>query len=54
VGRIAAELLHAEIDGGAAAVPEKVYLQAELVARASSAAPADRTSSLRGPPDDAP
>jgi LacI family transcriptional regulator/LacI family repressor for deo operon, udp, cdd, tsx, nupC, and nupG len=50
VGRIAAELLHAEIDGGAATVPEKVYLQAELVARASSAAPADRPPSPGGPP----
>jgi LacI family transcriptional regulator/LacI family repressor for deo operon, udp, cdd, tsx, nupC, and nupG len=36
VGRIAAELLHEEIEHGPAAPPRKVYLQAELVARASS------------------
>lgn len=43
VGRIAAEILHEEIEHGPAAPPRKVHLHAELVARASS-----------GPPPDAP
>ena len=36
VGRTAAEILHAEIEGGADATPRKVYLQPTLVARAST------------------
>jgi LacI family transcriptional regulator len=36
VGRTAAELLHHEIEDGPAVAPRKVYLQAELVARAST------------------
>ena len=36
VGRIAAELLHDEIEHGPAAPPRKVYLQAQLVARDST------------------
>ena len=36
VGRTAAEILHQEIEHGPAAPPRKVYLQAELVARAST------------------
>ena len=39
VGRIAAELLHEEIERGPGATPQKVYLQAQLVVRESTAAP---------------
>jgi LacI family transcriptional regulator len=55
VGRIAAEILHQEIESGPPAVPRKVHLEAELVVRASTAAPpvaeraarADRQSRTR-------
>jgi LacI family transcriptional regulator len=46
VGRIAAELLHAEIEDGPAASPRKVYLQAELVVRRSTC-PCPAASELR-------
>jgi LacI family transcriptional regulator len=39
VGRTAAEILHNEIERGAAAPPRKVYLNAELIVRQSSAPP---------------
>lgn len=39
VGRTAAEILHQEMERGAAAPPRKVYLNAELVVRESSAPP---------------
>jgi DNA-binding LacI/PurR family transcriptional regulator len=49
VGRIAAEILHHEIEHGPSATPQKVYLQAELVVRDStcscSATAADATGS---------
>lgn len=37
VGRIAAELLHNEIEGGPGYAPRKVYLQADIVVRGSTA-----------------
>ena len=39
VGRMAAELLHEEIEGGPPAAPRKEYLRAELVLRESTRAP---------------
>ncbi|MEO6528797.1 MAG: LacI family DNA-binding transcriptional regulator [Gemmatimonadaceae bacterium] len=39
VGRIAAEMLHEEIEHGPPRTPRKVYLRAELVVRDSTAAP---------------
>jgi LacI family transcriptional regulator/LacI family repressor for deo operon, udp, cdd, tsx, nupC, and nupG len=39
VGRTAAEILHQEIENAAPAAPRKVYLQAQLVVRESTAAP---------------
>lgn len=39
VGRIAAELLHEEIEQGASTTPRKTYLQADLVVRASTCPP---------------
>jgi len=36
VGRTAAEILHREIEHGPGATPQKIYLQPELVARAST------------------
>jgi LacI family transcriptional regulator len=39
VGRTAAEILHHEIEAGAGAIPRKVYLNAELVVRESTAPP---------------
>jgi LacI family transcriptional regulator len=39
VGRIAAEILHEEIEHGPPATPRKVYLRADLVVRASTGSP---------------
>ncbi len=42
VGRVAAEILHQCIESNGAQSPRKVYLQAELVVRESTSAPAQR------------
>ena len=42
MGRLAAELLLGHVEGGSAVPTQKIYLEAELVVRASTAAPARR------------
>jgi DNA-binding LacI/PurR family transcriptional regulator len=47
IGRLAAELLLAQIEAGAPLEPERHYLGAELVPRASTAAPPDVATPIR-------